>query len=90
MDRNRGMASRETRVDVRKPAILVNSDGMEIIAIVLDISSHGFRVEVDDQLRVGELVSLHVDGELVSAEIRWVLGKEAGGTFITPVDASTL
>lgn len=84
------MAKRERRIDVRKPAILVNSDGMEIMAIVLDISSHGFRVEVDDQLRVGELVSLHVDGGLVNAEIRWVLGKEAGGSFITPVDSSTL
>lgn len=90
MDRRRAMANRERRIDVRKPAILVNSDGMEIMAIVLDISSHGFRVEVDDQLRVGELVSLHVDGELVNAEIRWVLGKEAGGSFITPVDSSTL
>lgn len=90
MDRHRGTASRETRIDVRKPALLVNSDGMESDVLVLDISSHGFRIELDDQLRVGELVSLRVDDELVSAEIRWVLGREAGGTFITPVDSSTL
>jgi len=90
MDRDRAMASREKRVDVRKPALLINSDGMEIDVLVLDVSSHGFRIELDDQLRVGELVSLKVDDELVGAEIRWVLGKEAGGTFISSVDSSSL
>ena len=90
MDRNRAMASREKRVDVRKPALLINSDGMEIDVLVLDVSSHGFRIELDDQLRVGELVSLKADDELVGAEIRWVLGKEAGGTFISPIDSSSL
>lgn len=90
MDRNRTMASRETRVDVRKPALLINSDGMEIDVLILDVSSHGFRIELDDQLRVGELVSLKVDDELIGAEIRWVLGKEAGGTFISPVDSKGL
>jgi hypothetical protein len=90
MDRNRAIASREKRVDVRKPALLINSDGMEIDILVLDVSSHGFRIELDDQLRVGELVSLKVDDELIGAEIRWVLGKEAGGTFIAPVDSKTL
>ena len=83
-------AKRGRRVDVRKPAILINSDGIEIESLILDISSQGFRLELDDEVRVGELVSLRVDGQLVSAEIRWVLGKEAGGTFLTPVDFSTL
>ena len=90
MDRNRAMAKRETCVDVRKPALLVNSDGMEIDVLVLDISSHGFRVAIDEELHVGELVSLRVDDELVGGEIRWVLGTEAGGTFISPIDSSTL
>ena len=84
------MSKREPRVDVRKPAVLVNSDGMEIDVLVLDVSSHGFRVEIDEELHVGELVSLRVDDELLSGEIRWVLGKEAGGSFITPTDSSTL
>ena len=90
MVRTPGEAKREPRIDVRKPAIVVNSDGAEIDALILDISSHGFRLEVDDQLRVGELVNLRVDDELIGAQIRWVLGKEAGGTFVSPVDFSTL
>lgn len=85
-----GIPKREPRIDVRMPAVVINSDGMEIDAIVLDISSHGFRVEVDEELRVGEFVSLRVDDELVNGEIRWVLGKEAGGSFISPVDSSAL
>jgi hypothetical protein len=70
--------------------VVVNSDDMEIGVVILDISSHGFRIELDDQLRIGELVSLRVEDELLSAEIRWVLGKEAGGTFLAPIDFSTL
>ena len=88
--RTRSRDKRGRRIDVRKPAILVNCDGIEVEVMLLDISSNGFRVEVDDQLHVGERVSLRVDGELVSAEIRWVLGKEAGGTFLTPVDFTSL
>jgi hypothetical protein len=90
MIRTPGISKREPRTDVRKPAVVVNSDGMEIDALILDISSNGFRLEVDDELRIGEFVSLRVDDELVQAQIRWVLGKEAGGTFLSAVDLSTL
>lgn len=88
MVRTPGESKREPRVDVRKAAVIINCDGMEIDAFVLDISSNGFRIEVGDQLRIGEFVTLRVDHELVSAQIRWVLGKEAGGTFLAPVDSS--
>ena len=90
MIRTPGMNKREPRIDVRKPAIVVNSDGMEIDAVILDISSNGFRLKVGDQLRIGEFVSLRVDDELVTAQIRWVLGDEAGGTFLSGVDPSNL
>ena len=90
MDRDRGTAKRERRIDVRQPVIVINSDGMEIGAILLDISSSGFRIELDDQLRVGEFVSLRIDEDLEHAQIRWVLGNEAGGSFLTAVDFSTL
>jgi hypothetical protein len=90
MIRTPGISKREPRTDVRKPAVVVNSDGMEIDALILDISSNGFRLEVDDELRIGEFVSLRVDDELVQAQIRWVLGKEAGGTFLSAVDLGTL
>jgi hypothetical protein len=85
-----GTERRRPRIDVRKPAVVVNADGMEMDALVLDISSRGFRLEADEQLRAGELVSLQVDGSLVRGQIVWVLGNEAGGTFLSPVDLSAL
>jgi len=81
---------RAPRVDVRKPALLINSDGIEVDATMLDISGNGFRLQVFEKLYVGELVSLRVDDELVPARIKWVLGDEAGGTFLEPVDTLTL
>ena len=86
MVRTPGMSKREPRV--RRPAIVVNSDGMEIDAMILDVSSNGFRLQVGDQLRIGEFVSLRIDGELVGAQIRWVLGDEAGGTFLAPASVA--
>ena len=51
------------------------------------MSSGGFRLGVSETLRIGEFVSVRVEhGEEFSAQIRWVLGNEAGGVFLTPVD----
>lgn len=90
MVRTPGMSKREPRVDIRKPVIVVNSNGAEIEAVILDISSNGFRLEIGDHLTIGEFVALKVDGERAQAQIRWVLGNEAGGTFLEAVDFSTL
>ena len=83
-------SKRAPRVDVRKAATLINSDGLEVDATVLDISGSGFRLQVLEKLYVGEFVSLRVDDELVPARIKWVLGDEAGGTFLEPVDSRNL
>jgi len=70
-------------VDVRLSAVLVDSDGVEAKATVLDLSSEGFRIEGCGSPRVGEQVSLRVDrGTPLPAMIRWVLGNEAGGVFL--------
>jgi hypothetical protein len=90
MVRTPGMSKRAPRVDVRKPAIVVNSDGVQVEATILDISGSGFRLHVLDKLHIGEFVSLRVDDELVPAQIRWVLGDEAGGAFLAPAGAATL
>ena len=90
MVRTPGMSKRAPRVDVRKPAIVVNSDGMEVDVIILDVSGSGFRLHVIEKLNIGEFVSLRIDDELVPAQIRWVLGDEAGGAFLGPVDTSAL
>src|SRR5438067_1264290 len=79
---------RRPRIDVRKPATLINSDGTEIDATVLDISSDGFRLCVIEDLRVDEIVSLCVDGDQLRAQIRWILGDEAGGCFLAEAEDS--
>ena len=73
---------RSTRIDLVRPAVLLNSDGATLEVTILDLSSGGFRVQVSDLLRVGELVTLQEGRHQMSAEIKWVLGNEAGGVFL--------
>jgi hypothetical protein len=84
------MSKRAPRVDVRKAAIVVNSDGDEISVTILDISGSGFRLHVLEKLNIGEFVRLRVDDEILSAQIRWVLGDEAGGAFLANADEKEL
>jgi hypothetical protein len=63
---------------------------LEVDATVLDVSGDGFRLQVLEKLYIGELVSLRVDEQLVPGQIRWVLGDEAGGAFLAPVDGEAL
>ena len=82
-----GIQKRAPRIDLRKPAVVINSDGAAMEAIILDVSSGGFRIEVSEAPRIGEYVTLRVDrGEEFTAQIRWALGNEAGGIFLTPVN----
>jgi len=90
MVRTPGMSKRAPRIDVRKAATVINSDGVEVGATLLDVSGSGFRLHVLEKLNIGEFVSLRVDDELVPAQIRWVLGDEAGGAFLGPVDTAVL
>ena len=77
-----GQAYRPRRIDVRLNGTLWTADGGRFGATVLDISAHGFRIEIDEPLAVGERVRLAIDAKHVAeAEIKWVLGREAGGTF---------
>ena len=46
MARPPGFIKRAPRVDLRRTATLVNSDGLEMKVVVLDISASGFRLEV--------------------------------------------
>jgi hypothetical protein len=87
MARTPGIIKRAPRVDVRRQVVLINSDGAESPATILDVSSGGFRLEVSDTPRIGEHVTLRVEhGEQFAAQIRWALGSEAGGVFLAPVD----
>ena len=87
MARVRGLKKRSPRIDLRRAAVLINSDGVEADVTILDISSGGFRLGVCDSLRIDELVTLRVErGREFRARIRWALGNEAGAEFLGLVD----
>ncbi len=89
MARIPGFIKRSPRVDLRRPAVLIDAQGAEIAVTVTDVSSGGFRLEVSETPRIGEHVTLRVErGAEYPAQIRWALGKEAGGIFLTHVDYS--
>jgi len=87
MDRIPGHNKRAPRIDLARPAVLINSDGVSTDAIILDVSSGGFRLKASEIPRIGEHVTLCVDrGDKYPAQIRWALGDEAGGVFLTRID----
>lgn len=87
MRRTPNFVKRAPRVDVRRSAVLINSDGVATEVAILDISSGGFRLQTDEIPRIGEFVTLRVErGEELPAQIRWALGMEAGGVFLTTVE----
>jgi hypothetical protein len=87
MDRDPSFNKRAPRVSLSRPAMIIHEDGYESPATVIDVSSGGFRLEVTDAPRIGEFVTLRIDrGDPIEAQIRWALGNEAGGVFLTPAD----
>jgi hypothetical protein len=91
MARVPGLIKRAPRVDMSRPAVLVDSTGAETAVTILDVSSGGFKMRTPELLRIGEIVTLRVDGsEIIEAQIRWALGDQAGGVFLTEVDYSAL
>ena len=44
MARVPGLNKRAPRIDLRRPAVLINSDGVEFDVIILDVSNGGFRL----------------------------------------------
>jgi hypothetical protein len=75
------------RLDLRRPATLINSDGVECNTILLDLSGTGVRLCLEDSLRIGELVTLRIDdAEELHARICWCLGNEVGGILVDPIE----
>ena len=91
MGRERGFIKRAPRIDLDRSAVLVDSAGTLHAVTVLDVSSGGFKLKVSKLPRIGDHVRLRVDGSAeIEAQIRWAVGDEAGGVFLTPVDYSSL
>jgi len=91
MGRVPGFIKRAPRIDLRRPAVLIDSAGAETVVTILDVSSGGFKVQADEPPRIGEVVILRVDGsDDIEAQIRWAIDGQAGGVFLTEVDYSAL
>ena len=77
---------RTPRVRTVIAATLVDSDGGELSVEVIDLSSGGFRLRAGEQLMAGEKIRLRVPryGDF-RAQLQWVKGNEAGGSFLEPV-----
>jgi hypothetical protein len=89
MGRVTGFIKRAPRIDLRRPAVLTDSAGVETVVTILDVSSAGFKLQTSKAARIGEVVTLRVDGSGdLMAQIRWAVGDQAGGVFLTEVDYS--
>jgi hypothetical protein len=89
MARVPGFIKRAPRVDLGRPAVLIDPQGAEIEVVVLDVSSAGFKLEVSKPPRIGDIVTLRVDGSGdVRSQIRWAIGDQAGGIFLDPINSS--
>jgi len=91
MRRVPGFIKRAPRIDLRRPAVLIDSQGVETVVTILDVSSGGFKLAADVLPRIGEVFILRVDGsEDIETQIRWAIDGQAGGVFLTEVDYSDL
>lgn len=91
MRRVPGFIKRAPRIDLRRPAVLIDSQGVETVVTILDVSSGGFKLQTDEVPRIGDIVMLRVDGsDDIQAQIRWAIDGQAGGVFLTEVDYSAL
>lgn len=77
---------RHPRVDLSRPAKLVDHDGREADITILDVSKSGIRIACSEPLLPGDRVQILVDADQVfHAVIKWAMGDEAGGIFISRV-----
>lgn len=88
--RDRSQFKRAPRVSTEHEALVVDTEGRQFQATVLDLSSGGFRLRAEETFKIGEYVALRVPGYGdFSAQIRWALGDEAGGIFLDKVNLPT-
>jgi hypothetical protein len=91
MGRVPGFIKRPPRIDLGRSAVLIDSKGVEVEVVVLDVSSTGFKLEASEPPRIGEVVTLRVDGSGdLKSQIRWAIDGKAGGVFLDPIDYSDL
>jgi len=81
----RELEPRAARIDVRYDA-LVRFDCAAVEAMILNVSSRGFRLFTAEELEPGMEVTLEVDKRNpVRGLIRWCRGDESGGVFLDAI-----
>jgi hypothetical protein len=76
---------RDVRTDVRYDS-LVRFDWGAVEAMILNVSSNGFRLHTAEALEPGKQITLEVDKlEPVKGVIRWARGQESGGVFLEAI-----
>ena len=81
----REIMPRPARNDVKYDA-LVRFAGAATEAMILNVSSQGFRLHAADELTPGMEVMLEVEAlEPVRGQIRWSCGQESGGVFLEAI-----
>jgi hypothetical protein len=79
------LTAREARIDVKYDAH-VRFGGGAVAAMILNVSSKGFRLHAAEELAPGMDVTLEVEKlEPVRGQIRWTCGQESGGVFLEAI-----
>jgi hypothetical protein len=82
---------RAVRHSVRIGAILHHVAASPRPVVVSDLSSHGFRIEIDENARPGTIVALQMDGLVpLEAYVVWQEGIEVGCRFLAELHPALL
>jgi len=74
---------RDRRVTLNLETSLTDSTGVEIKAVVVDLSRTGVRLHIAEPLFAGETIDLHMGRSgYAKLQVLWVSGFEAGGAFL--------
>lgn len=81
----RELTPRAARVEVQYDA-RVRFDGTSVEAMILNVSSQGFRLCAAEELAPGMEVTIECEKlDPVRGEIRWSCGQESGGVFLEAI-----
>lgn len=82
---------RSVRHSVRIGAVLHHIAASPTPVIVSDLSSHGFRVEVDEKVKPGTIIALQMDGLVpIEAYVVWQKDIQVGCRFLAELHPALL
>ena len=82
---------RSIRHSVRIGALVHHLSTSARPVIISDVSSHGFRIEVNEKLKPGTIVALQMDGLVpIEAYVVWQKGAQVGCKFLAELHPALL